>query len=92
MADQDPLPDAAFTWRVDTELRMIADAVELVRRGASSRVTLGGLQVRGPAPGPGPPKLAESAGLRVVPVYATDETAGTDLIIERPPVPAEGAR
>jgi hypothetical protein len=91
MADQDPLPDAAFAWRVDTELRMIVDAVELVRSGASARVTLGGLQfgdqllIRAR-------NLAASAGLRVVPVYATDETAGTDLIIERPPVPAEGAR
>ncbi len=91
MADQDSLPDAAFTWRVDTELRMIVDAVELVRSGASARVTLGGLQfgdqllVRAR-------KLAESAGLRVVPVYATDETAGTDLVIELPQDPEEDAR
>ncbi len=91
MADQDPLPDAALTWRVDTELRMIADAVELVRRGASVRVTLGGLQF-GDQLLMRARKLAASAGLRVIPVYATDETAGTDLIIERPSVPDEDAR
>jgi hypothetical protein len=88
MAEQDQLPDAALTWRIDTELRMIVDAVELVRSGASARVTLGGLQF-GDQLLMRARKLAESAGLRVVPVYATDETAGTDLIVERPPE-AEG--
>jgi hypothetical protein len=91
MAEQNHLPDPALTWRVDTELRMIADAVELVRSGASARVTLGGLQF-GDQLLTRARKLAESAGLRVVPVYATDETAGTDLVIERPKVPDEDVR
>ncbi len=91
MPDQSHPPDAALTWRVDTELRMIADAVELVRSGASARVTLGGLQfgdqllVRAR-------NLAASVGLSIVPVYGTDETAGTDIIVERPPTPDEGDR
>ena len=76
--------------RVDTELRMLADALELVGSGASERVTLGGLEfgdqllARARA-------LAARAGLSVVALYGTDETSGTDLVIERPPTVNDGA-
>jgi hypothetical protein len=91
MPPQKHVPDAALTWRVDTELRMIADAVELVRNGASTRVTLGGLQFGDQLMGRAR-NLAASAGLSAIAIYGTDETAGTDIVIERPSTPDDGAR
>ena len=40
-----PATDPRIEARIDIELRLLADAVELVRRGASTRVTLGGLVI-----------------------------------------------
>ena len=91
MTDQDRLPHAAITWRVDIELRMIADAVELVRSGASTRVTLGGLQF-GDQLLARAKILAGSAGLSVIAMYGTDETAGTDIVVERPSTPRDRIR
>jgi len=84
MTDRSPSPtDQALTGRVDTELRMLADALELVRSGASERVTLGGLEF-GDQLLARARNLAARAGLSVVALYGTDETSGTDLVIERP--------
>ena len=92
MPDRSHLPaDPAITDRVDIELRMLADALELVRSGASERVTLGGLQF-GDQILPRARTLAARAGLSAIPIYGTDETAGTDIVIERPPHPDEGDR
>ena len=69
--------------RIDIELRMLADAVELVRRGATARVTLGGLTFgaqlleRAQA-------MAAAHGLSAHALYGTDESTGTDLVVERP--------
>lgn len=91
MPDRSHLPtDPALTGRVDIELRMLEDALELVRSGASERVTLGGLQF-GDQILARARKLAARAGLSAIPMYGTDETAGTDIVIERPSDPDPGA-
>ena len=78
-----PATDPRIEARIDIELRMLADAVELVRRGASARVTLGGLTFgdqllwRARA-------MATTHGLDAYALYGTDKTTGTDLVIERP--------
>jgi hypothetical protein len=91
MSDRSKLPkDPAITWRVDTELRMLADAVELVRSGASERVTLGGLRF-GDQLLPRARSLAARAGVSAVGVYGTDESAGTDIVIERQAAPRTGS-
>jgi len=90
MADQtrlsrnDPLSD-----RVDVELRMLAGAVELVRIGTTRRVTLGGLQF-GDQLIDRARTMAGRAGLQVHPLYGTDESGGTDLVIERPDPATDG--
>jgi hypothetical protein len=76
-------PDAQTEARLDIELRMLADAVELVRRGASARVTLGGLtfgeQLLDRAR-----VMAAAHGLLAHALYGTDESTGTALVVERP--------
>lgn len=78
-----PSNERALNDRIDIELRMLADAVELVRSGASQRVTLGGLQF-GDQLLDRARSMAGEAGLQAQPLYSTDESAGTDLVIERP--------
>ena len=69
------------TARLDLELSLIADAIELVRRDSSQRVTVAGIRFgselleRARA-------LAAQAGLRASGLYGADES-GTDLVIER---------
>jgi hypothetical protein len=70
-----------LTARLDLELRLIADAVELVAHGSSPRVTIAGIRFgdelleRARA-------MAALAGLRASGLYRTDES-GSDLVIER---------
>ncbi len=81
-------PDPSLSTRIDIELRMLTDAIELVASGASARVTLGGLRfgaelldrARG---------MAARKGLTARALYSTDETAGTDIVIERPDPPLD---
>ena len=84
MTDRSTSPDDhALAGRVDIELRMLADAIEMVRSGASERVTLGGLRFGGQILTRAQ-ALAARDGLSAIPIYGTDETAGTDIVIERP--------
>jgi hypothetical protein len=76
-------PDPIVSTRVDIELRMLIDAVALVTSGATERVTLGGLQF-GAQLLPRARGMAIRSGLVARALYSTDETAGTDIVIERP--------
>jgi hypothetical protein len=66
---------------LDRELAMIRQAIDMVASGGAPRVTLGGLrfgeQLLGRAR-----RLGAVSGVRVVPLYSTDE-AGADLMMER---------
>ncbi len=86
----DPATDPALHARVDIELRMLADALDLVRSGATERVTLGGLEFGGQILDRAR-LLADRDGLSASPIYGTDETAGTDIVIERRPPTARPA-
>jgi hypothetical protein len=77
------MPHQLIDARIDIELRMLADAVELVRRGASTRVTLGGLEF-GDQLLLRAQEMAERCGLEAHALFGTDESTGTDLVIERP--------
>ncbi len=74
------MADAVATT-LDRELLIIREAVMLVACGGSPRVVLAGLRPAGPLIGPGS-RLAEAAGVRLVPLWRADE-AGADLAIER---------
>jgi hypothetical protein len=67
---------------LEREMAMVSEAIALVANGGSPRVVLCGLhfgyQLLEPATW-----LAASAGVRVVPLWTTDETT-TDLAVERP--------
>jgi hypothetical protein len=54
----------------------------MVASGASPRVVIAGLRMAGALVGPGS-RLAQAAGVRLVPLWWADE-AGADLAIERP--------
>jgi hypothetical protein len=83
-------PDPILSTRIDIELRMLRDAIELVASGASARVTLGGLQF-GAQLLPRARGMAARDGLAARALYSTDETAGTDIVIERPDRPLADA-
>jgi hypothetical protein len=83
--------DPVLSTRIDIELRMLMDAIELVASGASARVTLGGLQF-GAQLLPRARGMAARDGLVARGLYSTDETAGTDIVIERPETPPADAR
>jgi hypothetical protein len=68
---------------LDRELTMIRDAIAMVASGGAPRVTLAGLRF-GEQLLSRAQRLAAAAGVRVVPLYSTDE-AGADLMVERLP-------
>jgi hypothetical protein len=74
-----PKDPAART--VELELQLVQDAIDLVASGRSRRVVVAGLRLgdvilgRSEASG-------RKAGVRVVPLWTTDE-AGTDIAVER---------
>lgn len=83
MTDRSEQLDAAIlTARLDLELRLVADAVELVGHGASQRVTIAGIRF-GDELLERARVMAARAGLRASGLYRTDES-GSDLVIERP--------
>ena len=64
------------------EMEMVRSAIDMVARGRSPRVTIGGLrfgeELIAAAAG-----YADLAGVRLVPVYTSDER-GADIVGERP--------
>ena len=75
------MADAVATT-LDHELRIIREAIMMVACGGSPRVVVAGLQLAGALIGPGS-RLADAAGVRLVPLWWADE-GGADLAIERP--------
>jgi hypothetical protein len=66
---------------LEREMNLVREAIEMVARGASPRVTLAGLRfgqtLLGTAWG-----LAIEAGVRLVPLWKPDD-AGADIAVER---------
>jgi hypothetical protein len=67
--------------QLDREIGLIADAIAMVARGGSPRVTVAGLRLGEAVLGPAE-ELAEEAGVRVVPRWNAGE-AGVDIAVER---------
>jgi hypothetical protein len=91
MEDTNP---GAVERQLDRELQLIADAIAMVSRGGSPRVTVAGLRLGSAILEPAE-QLARQAGVRIVPRWSADE-AGVDIAVEPaadPPVAgATGAR
>jgi hypothetical protein len=66
---------------LDLEIGLVRDAIALVARGASPRVTVAGLRLSAQLLGPAR-ELAAGVGLHVTPLWHTDED-GLDIVIER---------
>lgn len=73
------MADAVAT-ALDHELLIVREAIMMVASGGSPRVVVAGLRFAGALIGPGS-RLAEAAGVRLVPLWWADE-AGADLAIE----------
>ncbi len=71
----------AIATTLDNELLLIREAIMMVASGGSPRVVVAGLRLAGALIGPGS-RLAQAAGVRLVPLWWADE-AGADLAIER---------
>ena len=71
----------AIATTLDHELLLIREAIIMVASGGSPRVVVAGLRLAGPLIDPGS-RLAQAAGVRLVPLWWADET-GADLAIER---------
>jgi hypothetical protein len=66
---------------VERELRLVRDAIALVASGRSRRVVVAGLQVGEAILGEAE-ALGRAAGVRIVPLWSTDE-GGADIAVER---------
>lgn len=73
---------ARLIARLDLELRLVADAVEVVAQGRSARVTIGGIRF-GDVLLVEAQRMAAAAGLVALALYSVDES-WADLVIERP--------
>jgi len=73
---------------LEHELQLIADAVATVASGAAPRITVAGLRF-GDELVETARDLAARAGVRLTPLWRTDES-GLDLVVEA--MPPEGAR
>ena len=80
MDDTNP---GAVERQLDRELQLIADAIAMVSRGGSPRVTVAGLRLGSALLKPAA-ELARGAGVRIVPRWSADE-AGVDIAVERLP-------
>ncbi|MDP9260416.1 MAG: hypothetical protein M3O89_00415 [Actinomycetota bacterium] len=76
----DRVPDEVART-LEHEMRLVRDAIALVVSGASRRVIVASLRLSGQLIDPGR-RLADEAGVRLVPLWHTDE-AGADIAIER---------
>jgi hypothetical protein len=65
---------------VERELGLVRDAIAFVASGRSRRVVVAGLQVGEAILGEAD-ALGREAGVRIVPLWSTDE-AGTDIAVE----------
>jgi hypothetical protein len=74
-------PDTVIPASVERELTLIADAIALVRGGASTRVVVAGLRLADQIL-PRARMMASEAGVRVVPLWGADEHL-TDIAVER---------
>jgi hypothetical protein len=72
--------DDALRDRLDGELRLVEQAILLVASRAAPRVTVAGLRL-GDAILDAARRLAEEAGVRVVPLWAPDD-GRTDIRVE----------
>jgi hypothetical protein len=75
----DAVPDA-----LEREARLVRDAIRFVAAGRSPRVVVAGLRL-GEALLPSARRMALEAGVRIVPLWAADES-GVDIAVE--PLPA----
>jgi hypothetical protein len=73
-------PDAALEHQLDPELRLVADAIAMVARGASPRVTVAGLGLR-EAGLERARRLATAAGVALVPLM-NDAGSGLDVSVQ----------
>ncbi len=74
---------AAVPETIERELRLVREAIVFVASGNASRVVVGGIRL-GEALLPEAEALALRAGVRVVPLWTSDE-AGIDIAVERIP-------
>jgi hypothetical protein len=74
-------PKGLAARTVELELQLVRDAIELVASGRSRRVVVAGLRLGDAILGQAEVSARE-AGVRVVPLWTTDE-AGTDIAVER---------
>jgi hypothetical protein len=66
---------------IERELRLVHEAIVFVSSGGASRVVVGGIRF-GEALLPQARQLALEAGVRIVPLWTSDE-AGVDIAVER---------
>src|SRR4051812_50206336 len=74
----------ALERQLDQEVRLVADAVAMVSRGGSRRVTVAGLQF-GEAVLERTGALAKTAGVRIV-RCASEVASNVDIVVEAAPV------
>jgi hypothetical protein len=80
--DQSPDQSAIRIGRtLEREMSLLREAIEMVARGASPRVTVAGLSF-GEALLVSARGLATEAGVRLVPLWMPDD-AGADIAVER---------
>ena len=80
--DQSPdQSDPRVGRALEREMSLVREAIEMVARGASPRVTLAGLRF-GQALLASARGLATEAGVRLVPLWKPDD-AGADIAVER---------
>jgi hypothetical protein len=75
-----PTGDRLVTRQLELELRLVAEAIEMVASGGSRRVTLAGLQLGEQLIGAAR-RMAVAAGVRVVPEWSAGDS-GVDLVVE----------
>ena len=78
-----PDPAGAVERQLDRELGLVAEAIAMVARGGSPRVTVAGLRL-GEAVLEPAERLAQSAGVHIVPRWSADES-GVDIAVEPGP-------
>jgi hypothetical protein len=77
----DDTGSAAVERQLDRELQLVADAIAMVSRGGSPRVTVAGLRLGNALLEPAE-RLARIAGVRIVPRWSADES-GVDIAVEQ---------
>lgn len=82
MNDNDTVPGSAVVPdTIERELRLVREAIAFVSSGGASRVVVGGIHFGEALLRPAG-LLALDAGVRIVPLWTSDE-AGVDIAVER---------